>query len=63
MDLAADQTASAANTFTYTLNATQCFAAKGLPPWNPGEERGLSFSGLPPNGPDEPQQAVFFKRP
>jgi hypothetical protein len=61
-DSAASRPAKATNTFTYTLNVTQCLAAKGLPPWNPGEERGLALSGLGPNAADEAQLGVFFKR-
>lgn len=61
-DLATDKPATAANTLTYTLNVTRCLADKGLPAWNPGEERGLALSALGANTADEAQLTVFFKR-
>jgi hypothetical protein len=59
-DLAADQPASPSNTFTYTLNLTQCLAARGLS-FKPGEIRKLSLGGATSSG-DGTFQAVVFKR-
>jgi hypothetical protein len=41
---------------------TRCLAAKGLPPWNAGEERGLALSALGANTADEAQLNVVFER-
>lgn len=41
-DLAADQPADPAHTFTYTLNITNCLAAFGAK-WNPGDEAYIHF--------------------
>jgi hypothetical protein len=60
-DLAADQPASAANTFTYTLNFTQCLASQGYT-FNPGEGHGFSFAAYSPDGVDNAQQYVGFER-
>jgi hypothetical protein len=70
-DLAADQPASAANTFAYTLNLTQCLRspvshkrpAPGFS-FNPGEERGLKFSGISVSGNNtgEAEQSIYFTR-
>lgn len=59
-DLAADQPASASNTFTYTLNATECLESKGIT-WNPGETQQFSFfSYTGDTGQENAQQPVFF---
>jgi len=58
-DLAADQPASPANTFTFTVNLTQCLASRGLS-FNPGETRTLSFGGNTSGG--QASQNVSFKR-
>ena len=58
-DAADDQTASAANTFTYTLNVTGCLASQGLS-WDPGQELQFQFTGT--NGFDNARQFVTFKR-
>jgi hypothetical protein len=60
-DLAVDQPANPANTFTYTLNLTQCLAASGLT-FEAGEERGISFHGVNPGGSDDALQSVHFVR-
>jgi hypothetical protein len=70
-DLAADQPASAANTFAYTLNLTDCLRspvshkrpAPGFS-FNPGEERGLKFSGISVSGSNtgEAEQSIYFTR-
>jgi hypothetical protein len=59
-DLAADQPASPANTFTYTLNLTRCLAALGLS-FNPGEVRKFALGGATSSG-DGTSLAVVFKR-
>jgi hypothetical protein len=58
-DLAPDRPASTANTFTYTLNVTQCLASLGRS-WSPGQTLGLDFVGL--SGTDQVEQGVAFKR-
>jgi hypothetical protein len=59
-DLAPDLPASAANTFTYTLNVTQCLTSQGIS-WNPGEEHDLRLGGTDDSA-DQTGQAVAFKR-
>lgn len=51
-DLAADQPANPANTFTLTLNLTECRANHGAS-FDPGETIGLSFHGIATGGPEE----------
>jgi hypothetical protein len=58
-DLAPDRAANAANTFTYTLNVTQCLASTGRS-WAQGEVLGLDFVGV--SGLDRVEQGVAFKR-
>ena len=58
-DLAADQPANPANTFTYTLNLTQCLALRGLS-FNPGETRTFFLVGNTLGG--GAAQTVSFKR-
>ena len=58
-DLAPDRPASTPNTFTYTLNVTQCLGSLGRS-WSPGETLGLSFVGV--SGTDQVEQGVNFKR-
>jgi hypothetical protein len=60
-DLAGDRPASRANTFTHTLNLTRCLESNGFS-FNPGEDRGFTFLAVNPNGPDNAQQGVWFKR-
>jgi hypothetical protein len=45
LDLAADQPANAANTFTYTLNLSQCLAAGGAS-WSTGEMASFNFGAV-----------------
>jgi hypothetical protein len=60
-DLAADEPADAANTFTYKLNVTNCLASKGRS-WSSGETQELSFFGYTGDtGQENAQQPVFFK--
>jgi hypothetical protein len=58
-DLAPDRPANAANTFTYTLNVTQCLASMGRS-WAQGEMLGLDFVGV--SRLDRVEQGVAFKR-
>jgi hypothetical protein len=58
-DLAPDRPANAANTFTYTLNVTQCLASMGRS-WAQGETLGLGFVGV--SELDRVGQGVAFKR-
>jgi hypothetical protein len=59
-DLASDQPASPANTFTYTVNLTRCLSAFGLS-FNPGEIRKFALGGATSGG-DGTFQAVLFRR-
>jgi hypothetical protein len=59
-DLASDQPANPANTFTYTVNLTRCLSAFGLS-FNPGEIRKFSLGGATSGG-DGTFQAVVFRR-
>jgi hypothetical protein len=59
-DLAPDRPADPANKFTYTLNLTRCLEANGFSWGNEGHA--FSFLATNPNGPDNSQQTVFFKR-
>ena len=58
-DSATDQPASVANTLTYTLNVTQCLAAKGLN-WDPGHEMEFQFQATTKL--DQAEQVIDFKR-
>ncbi|MGH3432983.1 MAG: hypothetical protein ACRDQB_09130 [Thermocrispum sp.] len=60
-DLAADQPANPANTFTYRLNLTRCLAAHGRS-FNPGETSAFAFAALPTGGGDGAEQIVSFRR-
>ena len=66
-DLTRDRPASPANTFTLQLNLTKCLESRGGS-FDPGEERGFTFSAFapqqydPPNNPDDTNTTVFFKR-
>ena len=60
-DLAGDQAADPANTFTYTVNLTQCLAATGLS-FDAGENRTFAFNVLAPSGADTANQFVTFRR-
>jgi hypothetical protein len=62
-DQLTDQPANTGNTFTYTVNLTQC-----LPPgvsWNSGQEASIAFLATvsrPGAAPDNAAQSVWFKR-
>jgi len=56
-----DKPANPANTFTYTLNLTQCLASRGQS-FNPGEQRLFSFTASPPTSSDRVLQWVSFRR-
>jgi hypothetical protein len=58
-DQAADRPASPANTFTYTVNLTDCLAAGGLS-FNPGQSRWFTFGGGVAGG--GASQTIAFKR-
>jgi hypothetical protein len=62
-DRATDQPANAANTFTYTLNLTQCLASLGVS-WSSGQEVDLDFgaTGSRPGAADGAWQDVSFRR-
>jgi hypothetical protein len=65
VDSAPDRSANPANTFTYTLNLTECLASMGIS-FNPGETRKFLFGGNTPAG-AEPGgggagQPIEFKR-
>jgi hypothetical protein len=60
-DLQGDRLANAANTFTYTLNLSRCLESNGFT-FNPGDDRAFSFLAVNPNGPDNAQQGVWFRR-
>jgi hypothetical protein len=59
-DLAPSRPANAANTFSYTLNLSRCLDANGSS-WG-SEGHAFSFLATNPNGPDNAQQTVFFRR-
>ena len=64
-DLAPDRRADAGNTFTYTLNLTQCLETNGFSFSDGGGLDGshsFSFLATNPNGPDNSQQTVFFEQ-
>lgn len=61
LDQAPDQSANPANTFTYTVDLTQCLAADGLT-FNPGEKRGFETEGISPNFGGVTIGQIFFKR-
>jgi hypothetical protein len=52
IDLAPDRPANPANTFTFTLNLTECRANHGKS-FDPGERVDMSFSGVAYGGPQE----------
>jgi hypothetical protein len=62
-DLAGDTPAIPSDTFTFTLDLTQCLGSKGFS-FNPGEERGIGLRGVTPQPNSDDQAAVsfFFKR-
>jgi hypothetical protein len=60
-DLQGDRLANAANTFTYTLNLSRCLESNGFT-FNPGDDRAFSFLAVNPNGPDNAQQGIWFRR-
>jgi hypothetical protein len=57
---------SAANTFTYTVNVSQCLKSLGstAPLMKPGEELDLGFMAVPssPGAPDNTAQFIHFER-
>jgi hypothetical protein len=59
-DAEGDEASNPANTFTYTLNLSQCLAAHGLS-FAPGEEYALHFSSVA-GATDGAEQTVAFKR-
>ncbi len=60
-DLATDRPASPANTFTYTLNLTQCLTSLGAS-WLSGQEANILIAAVvPPPGAAGAQQGVWFK--
>jgi hypothetical protein len=61
VDRASDQPANPANTFTYTLNLSQCLRELGVS-WNPGEPLHLTNLGLSANGGGDAEETVVFKR-
>jgi hypothetical protein len=70
-DAASDRPASPANTFSYTLNLTQCFTSpvtdnQTVPgvSFSSGQERGLKFQSISGNSANtgEAEQTVFFTR-
>jgi hypothetical protein len=60
VDQALDQPASPANTFTYTLNLSQCLTALGNSAWEPGQEVDLTLAAKDDSF-DEANQGVTFK--
>jgi len=60
-DRASDRPADPANTFTFTVNATDCFASHGRT-IAPGEEFSLVITGLTPTGGDASFQSIHFQR-
>jgi hypothetical protein len=61
IDGSPDTRAHPANTVTYTLNLTECLAARGHS-FNPGEQRLFSFMASPPTSSDRVLQWVSFRR-
>lgn len=61
MDDSPHRRADPANTFTYTLNLTQCFASRGLS-FEQSRERALSFLARPLISRDAAVQRVYFRR-
>ena len=59
-DLAADRPADPANTFTFTLNLTDCMAAHGGS-FEPGQSHAFTFVAITGHG-DLTHQSVTFKR-
>ena len=60
-DLTDDQPASSGNTFTFTLNLSQCLERNGFS-FEPGDNRALIFLAVNPNTPDNAQQGIRFER-
>ena len=60
-DRASDRPADPANTFTFTVNATDCFASHGRT-IAPGEDFSLVITGLTPTGGDASFQPIHFQR-
>lgn len=58
-DLHGDQSAARDNTFTFTLNLTECLRANGFP--LDGADRGFNLLAINPSGVDNAQQGVWFK--
>jgi hypothetical protein len=61
VDEAPNRPADPSNTLTFTLNLTQCLAARGLS-FNPGEEHAFNFGARALNARDIAIQRVHFKR-
>jgi hypothetical protein len=60
-DLAADQPANPANTLTFTVDLSRCFAAEGAT-FNPGETVSLGVGAYTPNSGDWATAELSFKR-
>ena len=60
-DLTDDQPANRNNTFTYTLNLSQCLEPNGFS-FEPGETRGFSFLAVNKTCCDNAQQGIWFER-
>lgn len=60
-DTAADQPANPARTLTFTLNVTECLAARGRPSLQPGEDRNLDLAAMAPRSVDQAMQAISFR--
>ena len=60
-DSAPDRPASPANTFTYSLNLTQCLSLLGVS-WEPGEDIHLTFMAVSPNAGGDAEETVVFRR-
>ena len=61
VDPAPDRPASPANTFTYTLNLSECLRQLGVS-WNSGETLGLTGEAVSANGGGDAEETVVFKR-
>jgi hypothetical protein len=61
-DRLGDQPSSPTNTFSYTLNATDCLAAQGMT-WAPGQEKVLALHAYDAGGSDAIQLVAFERQP
>ena len=60
-DTDGDHPSSTSNTFTYTLNLTDCLRSDGAA-FGVGDERVFSFVAADPAGVDNAQQGIWFRR-